>query len=289
MIFINNHRIIYLLLVESVEPSTIRIINQPVEKGHSANRLELSHQHLPSEVITSGYFQSFGVISQCVVKAHSSEVDHSWRCHCGCPGWRFLAHKQLAAAHRQHATAPPVQSGGGSLNAACTFHSSVGSAHMDVWWLRHPGISKFSTLFFTTYEWVLVKRLQHWQRKQSGYCIPAACSSLCLEHSETLFCSIHLSQVSETAWTHRVRFFSSRHAPFMKLQQKEAAKPCSSHVVWESSQVRHLSIASKMHEIKPPLFENADMQNQWFPSFPCWKSFLVRGWEFCQGIRHHFA
>ena len=77
VIFINNHRIIYLLLVESVEPSTIRIINQPVEKGHSANRLELSHQHLPSEVITSGYFQSFGVISRCVVKAHSSEVDHS--------------------------------------------------------------------------------------------------------------------------------------------------------------------------------------------------------------------
>jgi hypothetical protein len=29
-------------------------------------------------------------------------------------------------------TAPPVQSGGGSLNAACTFHSSVGSA-LPIW------------------------------------------------------------------------------------------------------------------------------------------------------------
>jgi hypothetical protein len=45
----------YLLVVEWGEPSIMRIINQPVEKEHSANRLELSHQHLPSEVITSGY------------------------------------------------------------------------------------------------------------------------------------------------------------------------------------------------------------------------------------------
>ena len=55
VILINDHRIMYLLVVEWGEPSIMRIINQPVEKEHSANRLELSHQHLPSEVITSGY------------------------------------------------------------------------------------------------------------------------------------------------------------------------------------------------------------------------------------------
>ena len=55
VILINDHRIMYLLVVEWGEPSIVRVINQPVEKEHSANRLELSHQHLPSEVITSGY------------------------------------------------------------------------------------------------------------------------------------------------------------------------------------------------------------------------------------------
>ena len=58
----------------------ICITDQPVEKEQSANRLNLSHQHLSSEVITAPQGTSnlsFGAISPCLVKAHSNEVDHS--------------------------------------------------------------------------------------------------------------------------------------------------------------------------------------------------------------------